>query len=303
MVTIMNTPRSRRRFRNRAWLAVLVVVLLCTGPQAQSRSFVWKVTTKQGRTIYLAGSVHLLSAKYYPLKPAFDTAFSRSDLLVEEVDMADMLASDSQMAMLTRGMLPPTQSLEKLITPETYQATLRKAEALGLPMEPLKRFKPWMLAITLQGMEWQKAGFDANLGLDKHFYDMAKTAGKRVQGLETLQYQISRFDEMPMDQQDRLLSETLKELDATKEEFTKLADAWQAGDAPEVEKLALEDLRSEPAMYQRLLVERNQQWLPKIVALFSRPAPAFVVVGAAHLIGPDGLLTLLKAKGYTIEQQ
>jgi uncharacterized protein len=303
MITMMNIPRIRRRFHNRAWLAVLVVVLLCTGPQAQSRSFVWKVTTKQGGTIYLAGSVHLLSAKYYPLKPAFDTAFSRSDLLVEEVDMADMLAPDSQMTMLTRGMLPPTQSLEKLITPETYKATLRKAEALGLPMEPLKRFKPWMLAITLQGMEWQKAGFDADLGLDKHFYDMAKTAGKPVQGLETLQYQISRFDEMPMDQQDRLLSETLKELDATKEEFTKLADAWQAGDAREVEKLALEDLRSEPAMYQRLLVERNQQWLPKIDALFRRPAPAFVVVGAAHLIGPDGLLTLLKSKGYTIEQQ
>jgi uncharacterized protein YbaP (TraB family) len=300
---IMNILRTRRRLRDRAPFAALVVLLLGATPLAQGRSFVWKVTAKQGGTIYLAGSVHLLSAKYYPLKPVFDTAFSRSDLLVEEVDMADMLASDSQMEMLSRGMLPPGQSLEKLITPETYKATARKVEALGLPIEPLKRFKPWMLAITLQGMEWQKAGFDADLGLDKHFYDKAKAAGKRVQGLETLQYQISRFDEMPMDQQDRLLAETLKELDTTKEEFTKLADAWQAGDAPQVEKLALEDLRSEPAMYRRLLVERNQQWLPKIEALFSRPASAFVVVGAAHLIGPDGLLAVLKSKGYTIEQQ
>jgi uncharacterized protein len=300
---IMNILRTRRRLRHRAPFAALVVLLLGVSPLAQGRSFVWKVTAKQGGTIYLAGSVHLLSAKYYPLKPAFDTAFSRSDLLVEEVDMADMLASDSQMEMLSRGMLPPGQSLEKLITPETYKAMTRRVEALGLPIEPLKRFKPWMLAITLQGMEWQKAGFDADLGLDKHFYDKAKVAGKRVQGLETLQYQISRFDEMPMDQQDRLLAETLKELDTTKEEFTKLADAWQAGDAMQVEKLALEDLRSEPAMYQRLLVERNQQWLPKIVALFNRPASAFVVVGAAHLIGPDGLLAVLKSKGYTIEQQ
>jgi hypothetical protein len=300
---IMNILRTRRRLRHRPSFAALVVVLFCAGAHAQGRSFVWKVTAKQGSTIYLAGSVHLLSAKYYPLKPAFDNAFSRSDLLVEEVDMADMLAPESQMQMLTRGMFPPNQSLDKMITPETYKATTRKVEALGLPMEPLKRFKPWMLAITLQGMEWQKAGFDSDLGLDKHFYDMAKTAGKRVQGLETLQYQISRFDEMPMDQQDRLLAETLKELDTTKDEFTKLADAWQAGDAPQVEKLALEDLRSEPEMYKRLLVERNQQWLPKIEALFGRPSPAFVVVGAAHLIGPDGLLTVLKSKGYTIEQQ
>jgi uncharacterized protein YbaP (TraB family) len=300
---IMNILRTRRRLLRRASFATLIILLFTAGPHAEGRSFVWKVTAKQGGTIYLAGSVHLLSAKYYPLAPAFDNAFSRSDLLVEEVDMADMLAPESQMQMLTRGMLPATQSLDKMITPETYKATTRKAEALGLPMEPLKRFKPWMLALTLQGMEWQKAGFDANLGLDQHFYDMAKTAGKRVQGLETLQYQISRFDEMPMEQQDRLLAETLKELDTTKEEFTKLADAWQAGDAPQVEKLALEDLRSEPEMYKRLLVERNQQWLPKIEALFSRPSPAFVVVGAAHLIGPDGLLTVLKSKGYTIEQQ
>ncbi|HEY7169262.1 MAG TPA: TraB/GumN family protein [Vicinamibacterales bacterium] len=299
----MNILRTRRRLRRRASFAALIALLCGAGAQAQGRSFVWKVTAKQGGTVYLAGSVHLLSAKYYPLKPAFDTAFSRADLIVEEVDMADMLAPESQLQMLTRGMLPTNQSLDKVISPETYKATTRKVEALGLPMEPLKRFKPWMLALTLQGMEWQKAGFDADLGLDKHFYDMAKTAGKHVQGLETLQYQISRFDEMPMDQQDRLLAETLKELETTRQELTKLADAWQSGDAPQVEKLALEDLRSEPEMYKRLLVERNQQWLPKIEALFSRPSPAFVIVGAAHLIGPDGLLALLRSKGYTIEQQ
>lgn len=298
----MNIRRARRTLRDRTFFAILVVLLLCAGPHAQGRSFVWKVTAKQGGTIYLAGSVHLLSDKYYPLKPAFETAFSRSDLLVEEVDMAEMLAPESQMQMLTRGMLPAGQSLEKLITAETYRATSRKVEGLGLPMEPLKRFKPWMLAITLQGMEWQKAGFNADLGLDKHFYDAATAARKRVQGLETLQYQIARFDEMPMDQQDRLLSETLKELDATKEELTRLADAWQAGDAAQVEKIALEDLRSEPAIYQRLLVERNQLWLPKIESLFGRAGPAFVVVGAAHLIGRDGLLALLRSKGYTIEQ-
>src|SRR5437868_2325160 len=196
---IMNILRTRRRLRHRASFAALILLLLCAGPYAQGRSLLWKVTAKQGGTIYLAGSVHLLSDKYYPLKPGYDAAFARSDLLVEEVDMAEMIAPESQMAMLTRGMLPAGQSLEKLIS-----------------------------------------------------------------------------------------AETLKELDTTRDELTKLADAWQAGDAPQVEKLALEDLRSEPAMYQRLLVERNQLWFPKIEALFSRSTPAFVVVGAAHLIGPDG---------------
>ena len=68
-----------------------------------------------------------------------------------------------------------------------------------------------MLALTLEAMEWQKAGFDPELGLDKHFYNQAQADGKTVQGLETIEYQISRFDEMPIEQQDHLLAETLKE--------------------------------------------------------------------------------------------
>jgi uncharacterized protein YbaP (TraB family) len=64
----------------------------------------------------------------------------------------------------------------------------------------------------------------------------------------------------------------------------------------------LADLKSDPQMYQRLLVERNKNWLPKIEALFAARGRALVVVGAAHLVGPDGVLAMLKAKGYTVEQ-
>jgi uncharacterized protein YbaP (TraB family) len=166
----------------------------------------------------------------------------------------------------------------------------------------LNLFKPWALALTLQALEWQKAGFNADLGIDTHFYDMAKAAGKSTKGLETLEFQISRFDEMSMDLQERLLAETLKELETTQASFVKLADAWKSGDVGAVETIVLDDLKSEPAMYRRLLVERNQAWLPQIEALFSRPQPAFVVVGAAHLIGPDGLLQILRARGYKIDQ-
>ena len=138
--------------------------------------------------------------------------------------------------------------------------------------------------------------------MDKHFYDIAVGQGKGVQGLETFAFQISQFDGMSMEMQDRLLAETLKELETTKTSFTRMADAWRAGDALEIERLVLNDLKSEPQMYDRLLVDRNRTWLPKIEALFSRPKAAFVVVGAAHLVGSDGILQMLKAKGYTIEQ-
>lgn len=262
----------------------------------------WKATSPSHRVVYLVGSVHLLTADYYPLDPAFDEAFNSSDVLVEELDMREMVAANSQMEMLSRGMLPAGQTIDKVVSADTMNAVVKKFSDLGMPLEPMKQFKPWLLSLILQGFEWQKSGFDADLGLDKHFYDLAVGGGKQVQGLETLAFQLSRFDEMPMDMQDRLLSETLKELETTKTSFTRMADAWKAGDVPTIERLVLKDLKAEPQMYNSLLIERNRTWLPKIEALFSRPKPAFVVVGAAHLVGPDGLLQMLKAKGYTIDQ-
>lgn len=270
--------------------------------QAASPSFVWKATSPSGKTIYIAGSVHLLSADYYPLAPAFDEAFAASDLLVEELDMGEMLAPNSQMKMLQRGMLPAGQSLDRLLSADTLKLVGDTLTELGMPFEPLKMFKPWMLSITMQGLAWQKAGFDANLGLDKHFYDLAKTAGKSVQGLETLDYQLSRFDELPKEVQERMLVETVKELKSTEQSFRKMTDAWKSGDPAAIERQVLEDLKTEPEMYDKLLLERNKTWLPKIEALFNRPKPAFVVVGAAHLVGREGLIQALKAKGYTLTQ-
>jgi uncharacterized protein YbaP (TraB family) len=99
-----------------------------------------------------------------------------------------------------------------------------------------------------------------------------------------------------------MLSETLKELETTKASFTKLADAWKAGAVGMVEGIVLQDLKSEPQMYERLLVERNRNWSPKVEALFLRPKPSLVIVGAAHLVGADGLLQMLRSKGYRVEQ-
>ena len=281
--------------------AVLALALLATAQAAQAKTFAWKATGKGG-TIYLMGSIHMMSESFYPLNPALEAAFKDSDLLVEEVDMAEMLDPMAQMSMLTRGMLPSNQSLDKLLSPATLALVKKATGDMGDAGGPLMRFKPWMLAIALQGMELAKAGFNPALGLDQHFYDEAQAAAMKAQGLETVEYQISRFDEMTMEQQDRMLAETLKELATETATVGKLGDAWKSGDVATIERIALADLKSDPVMYQRLLVERNKNWLPKIEALFARRGRALVVVGAAHLVGPDGLIAMLKAKGYTVEQ-
>jgi uncharacterized protein len=285
-----------------AALAIGIALLAPLAGAAPARNFIWKATGKQG-VIYLVGSVHLLTKDFYPLSPAFETAYKESDLLLEEVDLGDMQEPASQLQMLSRGMLPSEQSLDKLVSPATFAAVTKRFSDIGMPIEPIKRFKPWLAALTLMAMEWQKAGFDANLGLDKHFYDRAKTDGKSIEGLETVEYQVSRFDEMSAELQDRLLAETLKGLDTEQANMAKLVESWRAGDAPAIERIVLKDLKQEPQLYQRLLVERNKNWLPKLEALFARRGRAFVVVGAAHLVGPDGLIAMLKAKGYTVEQQ
>ena len=303
-----HAPRDAgARTRRASVLSVLLLSLALAAAgawaraDAASNSFLWKASRGQS-IVYLVGSVHLLSKDYYPLSPVLDAAFSESDLLVEEVDLGEMETADSQLQILMRGMLPSGQALDKVIAPATLAMVSRRVSDLGLPLEPLKRFKPWMLALTLLGLEWQKAGFDPNLGLDKHFYDRARAEGKQVQGLETLDFQLSRFDDMTMDEQDRMLSSTLKELETQKAAVTALADAWKNGDAETVERIVLQDLKQEPRMYQALLVDRNRDWLPKIDALFARRGRAFIVVGAAHLVGPDGLIAMLRAKGYTVEQ-
>jgi uncharacterized protein YbaP (TraB family) len=302
--------RDRRPGRTRAARAAVGLLLVSAWaaaavqgaqPGASSRSFIWNVQGPRG-AIYLVGSVHLLSREYYPLSAAMERAFGESDLLVEEIDFAQLLAPESQMLVLQRGMLPAGDSLDAVVSDETLAAVRRHLSKIGLPFEPLRRFKPWSLSLMLLGMEWQGAGFEASLGLDRHFYDRAVREGKAVLGLETVEFQISRFDGLPMELQDLLLASTLKELEGRGETVRTLADAWKAGDASTVERIVLQDLREEPVMYQRLLVERNGTWLPRIEALLERPLPAFVVVGAAHLVGPDGLLAMLLARGYRVEQ-
>ncbi len=288
-------------------LVFAALVLAATSPILQPaaaqapRNFIWKISNGTG-SLYLVGSVHLLTKDYYPLSPALESGFKDSDLLIEEADLGELDAPESQFRLLTRGMLPASQTLDKVISPATYALVAKRVGDLGMPIEPLKRFKPWMLALTLVQVEWQKAGFDGSLGLDKHFYDRARQDGKTVQGLETLEYQVSLFDGMTFEEQDRMLADSLKDAAAELANVKKLVDAWKAGDVAGVERLMLNDMKDDPVLYERLLVARNRQWVPKLDALLSRRGRAFVVVGAAHLVGPDGLLAMFRAKGYRVDQ-
>src|SRR5947209_18170318 len=130
------THRSPARLRRLA-VAVVLAATALTDVRAATRNFVWKVGGKQN-AIYLVGSVHMLTKDYYPLNPALDAAFKDSDLLVEEADLGELTSTDSQFSMLTRGILPGDQTLDKVVSTSTYAQVSKRVGDIGLPIEPLK---------------------------------------------------------------------------------------------------------------------------------------------------------------------
>ena len=281
-------------------LAVLMVVPLYG--QAD-RHFLWKVEGDTGSVAYLLGSLHVLTQASYPLPAVIDKAFTDSKVLVEEVDIDQAADPAVMMSALAKAMLTDGRTLDQLVSPQTYAEVKRRAETSGIPLMALQRMKPWLVAVTLMAPTLQAAGFKPELGIDQHYFDRAKSSGMRRQALETLGYQLDRFDQLAPALQEDLLKTTMEDLDAEVTGVTEMAAAWKAGNTAAIEKLTLSALQASPELYRRLLVERNVNWVPHVEACVKENKACFIVVGAAHLVGPDGLPTLLSKKGYKVTQQ
>jgi uncharacterized protein YbaP (TraB family) len=285
--------------------SVVAVLVLCASLSAQApqKHFLWKVEDARGGSAYLLGSLHVLNADAYPLPAAIDKAFAESRTLVEEVDLDEMNDPMQMMAALAKAMLTGGQTLDQLVSAETFAEVKKRVEAYGMPMAAIQRMKPWLVAITLMAPTLQAAGFQPELGIDKHFFDRAKEKGLTRQALETLAYQIDRFDQMPPKLQEDMLKATIEDLDTQVGGVKEMVRAWATGDIATMERLALTAFQQSPDLYQRLLSERNQNWMPHVERCLTENAGCFVVVGAAHLVGQDGLPVLLRKKGYKVTQQ
>ena len=294
--------------KRRAPIAFALVLLLgssvgldAQAPGRGAKSFLWKVQSGP-RVMYLAGSVHALSADVYPLNPAFEQAFAASDTLVEELDLAQSNVLALAPMILSKAMYQDGRTFDKVVSKETADMVAAYLKSSPMGVELIRPMKPWMVMMMLSAMQVQQAGLNPSLGLDQYFFDKASKAGKTVVGLETAEYQIDRFDTMPEPLKEQLLRSTLDELYMQSQELSTNVAAWQRCDAASIERGVLGGFKKYPAAYQSLIVERNRNWIPQLEKCLARTTPCMVVVGAAHLVGPDGLLTLLQRKGYRIEQ-
>lgn len=283
-------------------LIAFVFFLSCVATAREAKhNTLWELSSGNN-TVYLLGSIHLLKNNSSILNDPIMKAFEDSQILVFEVDLKTMTGPKAQKTILAKAMLPVGDSLEKKVNKETYELAKAKTAELGLDITSFNQFKPWFFVMTLAVFKMQKLGFSDQKGLDHFFYAKATQSGKKILGLETFEQQMDMLDIMSKVNQDDLVRHSIKDLDVLEEEMDAILKAWSTGDMNELENAILKSFKEFPDIYKALISQRNKDWIKKIELFLKQKENHMVVVGAAHLAGKDGLVELLKKKGYSVEQ-
>jgi len=261
------------------------------------KSCLWSLQTGS-TTLYLLGSIHLLTADAYPLAPAIEQAYQASQLLVFETVLGAFQDAAIQSRMIDLAKYPQGQNLFQTIDLSTKRLLEKKLAPLGLPPETFAPFRPWFVAVNLEVLEAQKMGFDPAYGVDLHFYAKAQHDGKQTAFLETPEEQLAIFAKMSPADQNAFLNQTLQELDLMGKLASEMVAYWRNGDAQRLHALLSESFQNHPTLYKRMIIERNRRWSEQIARLIRQHRNIMVVVGAGHLVGPDSVVEMLRRKGY-----
>lgn len=290
---------------------LLASAVHAAAPKSPPTPLLWKVSDADN-SVYLLGSFHLLKPDDYPLSKDIDAALSDARSVVFEIPPEDIASPALAMQMGQAALRKDGTKLDSELGPSLSRklgiwlaandASLQKA---GIPAQMLQLFEPWFVGLTISIVEMTDRGLDPKLGLDLHLAKQAKAQGKSTAGLETGTQQIAFLDSMDHDEQLQFLDEELSDSTQGKQELEKLHSAWRSGDAVTLwNGMAVEMKRHYPKLYRHLNVERNDAWLPKIEQRLKTPGhdDTLVVVGALHLLGSDGVVEKLRAKGYKVER-
>lgn len=264
----------------------------------------WKVTGPGDSRVYLLGSFHLLRAQDYPLAADVDQAFAASKRVVFELSPQDMQSPQLTQKMLQAAVRTDGTELKRDLDPATWTKLQAYATANNLPLAQLQGMKPWFVGLTITLGQFTKMGLDPNLGLDRHFMQRAATAGKPTSGLEDIDTQVGVLSGMSAAEQQQMVAEALDQADKADAEGRKLHDAWRRGDDKLLWTSMAAQMRGEyPQLYKRINTERNDAWVPKLQQyLQAGQGGTLVVVGTLHLLGDDGVVDKLKAKGFKVER-
>ncbi len=267
------------------------------------KSFLWQVRSKSA-TVYILGSVHVAKPGMYPLPRVIEESFAKSGALALEADPGKAGDPNILSRMLAAALYPDSGTLKEHLSQKTYEMASREMEQLGLSIDSFNKTRPWFLASTIEVLELQRLGYDPAYGIDVHF--AGKAAGeKRIIELESFDYQIGLMNGFSDREQELFLLYTLRDMEQLKDEATELMAAWKNGNAKSMETLLTKSLSESPELkpiFDKLIYRRNREMAAKIGEFMQGKETVFVVVGAAHLVGKEGVVELLREKGYKVEQ-
>jgi uncharacterized protein YbaP (TraB family) len=267
------------------------------------RVFAWEVKSDTSTT-YLVGSIHVASTDIYPLDGVIEDAFSEADNLAVEVDISKVDAMSTGQLMMEYGTYPQGEGLKSNLPEDLYAELGEVFKDYGTDIMLIDMFRPWVISTLIEELQLEALGYSAQQGIDMYFIEKAVEDSKNIIELETAEYQIELLSSFPDEMMILVIVETL-ENPLTEEIMNDLFNAWENGDAAAIESLVYEDMDKYTefeAYYDILYKERNYSMAEKIEGFLADDETYFIVVGAAHLVGEEGLINLLEVRGYEVTQ-
>ncbi|MCP1726047.1 uncharacterized protein YbaP (TraB family) [Natronospira proteinivora] len=262
----------------------------------------WKVEG-ENNTVWLFGTVHVLTEDHYPLADEVEEAFEQAQYLVVEIDTVNVDQQVQQQMMINTGMLPDGVSLEDVLGEERYARASELASANGYDLDQMSMLRPWLIALVLTVSEFERMGYTAEHGVESYFLNRAGDEHKSIVELESMQYQLSLFDDLDEEIQVDFLMQTLEEIDDMEAQIEALINAWESGSLEELEAALMDDFSDYPEVYQRIVTDRNHNWMDDLTRILNESdKDHFVAVGALHMVGDEGVVNLLREAGYEVSR-
>jgi uncharacterized protein YbaP (TraB family) len=283
------------------YVSLSLVFLLSLSAWTANSAAVYKVS-KANDIVYVGGTIHLLTDADFPLPAPYENAYQMADELVFETDIAAFSDPSIQMKMAPVMLQKLGESLSAQLSSETSASLTQYLEERGLPVVQFDALSATGVMLTLTIMEFQAQGFLAE-GVDAYYHAKGLENDKAISWLESVDTQIAVLDSFDNGDPDALIAYTLAEMERSSDVITSLHDAWKTGDLDAMQKSGMEEMKRDfPEVYKTLMVDRNNAWMPQIEAMFGDDNTEYVLVGALHLAGADGILEMLEAKGYKVER-
>jgi uncharacterized protein len=281
-------------------LVIAMVAALAAAAPARAAAPVWVIRDADS-TIVLFGSVHILPQGVDWAPKALTDALAKADDLWFEIPPDASTAAEVSMLAAQRAQLPPGTTLSSLLDAGSRKRLQRLASQVGLPMAALDQMQPWMAEAQLMISFITRRGGLMAEGVEEKISAMAPPGVER-RAFETAGQQVEILSGGDMATQVTSLKETLRELDDDPAAFDRMVRAWVTGDVKGLSREAIEPLRkAAPKSYESLVVQRNRAWSEIIAKRLAGSGKTVMVVGAGHLVGPDSVPALLRARGVRVE--